>query len=83
MDSTKEINTDGIGLGLHICHMLVTQFNGTVSCSSEVGEGSTFTFTFKLSNSEDQPNIARTINPSMSMSTQQQLTFQLPSLLPD
>lgn len=48
LDATREINTQGIGLGLHICKLLVAQFDGEVSCVSKFGEGSTFTFTFKL-----------------------------------
>jgi K+-sensing histidine kinase KdpD len=26
LDATKELNTNGIGLGLHICEMIVEQF---------------------------------------------------------
>ena len=30
LDATREINTKGIGLGLHICKQIVGQFNGEV-----------------------------------------------------
>ena len=64
LDATREINTQGIGLGLHICKLLVEQFNGSVSCISKYGEGSTFTFTFQLSKTEvNQPFLTRNINP--------------------
>ena len=49
LDTTKEINTKGIGLGLHICKLICEQFDGDCTVESQVGIGSKFTFTFKLS----------------------------------
>lgn len=46
IDTTKEINTKGIGLGLHICKLISEQFGGSVSFESRVGHGSTFMFKF-------------------------------------
>ena len=43
------INTQGIGMGLHITKKLVEHFGGKVQVRSKVGEGSTFEFSFKLS----------------------------------
>ncbi len=33
----------GMGLGLPVCHAIVTAHGGTISATSEVGKGSTFT----------------------------------------
>jgi nitrogen-specific signal transduction histidine kinase len=39
LDATKELNTNGIGLGLHIYKMIVEQFGGMITCKSKWGEG--------------------------------------------
>ena len=44
----KELNSNGIGLGLMISDLIVTKFNGEISLQSEYNKGSTFTFTFKV-----------------------------------
>ena len=43
------MNTDGIGLGLVISENIVNMFEGVIDFQSQPGEGSTFTFSFKLS----------------------------------
>ena len=43
------MNTKGIGLGLVISEQIVNKFDGKISFESVPGEGSTFTYTFKLS----------------------------------
>jgi len=53
LDSTKELNTNGIGLGLHICKMIVEQFGGLITCKSEWGKGASFIFLIALDDSED------------------------------
>ena len=42
------MNTNGIGLGLVISENIVSQFDGIIDFDSIPDEGSTFTFTFKL-----------------------------------
>jgi hypothetical protein len=44
----KQMNTNGVGLGLVISKQIVLQFGGSIKLESEVGVGSKFTFTFKL-----------------------------------
>lgn len=42
------MNVSGIGLGLVISELIVKKFNGDIGFTSKEGEGSCFTFTFKL-----------------------------------
>lgn len=45
---TQQLNTKGIGLGLHICQQIVRQFDGEIICRSQFGQGTTFAFLFML-----------------------------------
>ena len=47
---TNAMNTNGIGLGLVISENIVHKFEGKIYFDSVPEKGSTFTFTFKLSN---------------------------------
>jgi len=53
LDSSKELNTKGIGLGLHISKMICQTFGGDIVVHSEFGKGTTFTFLFALENDEN------------------------------
>jgi len=48
LDTTKEINTKGVGLGLHISRQLISIFEGDIVCKSTWGIGTNFTFVFAL-----------------------------------
>ena len=46
------MNRNGIGLGLVISEMIVTEFEGIIDFDSVPDEGSTFIFTFKLTDAQ-------------------------------
>jgi len=48
LQSTQQMNTQGIGLGLFICKQIVTQFDGDIFVKSQVNKGTRFTYTFLL-----------------------------------
>jgi signal transduction histidine kinase len=53
LDETKELNTGGVGLGLHICKMIVQQFGGDIICKSKFGIGTSFIFLIALNEKLD------------------------------
>ena len=53
VQDTQSLNTNGIGLGLVISKQIVNQFGGEINVKSNLGEGSTFWFTFRLESSEN------------------------------
>lgn len=48
LESSKSLNTKGIGLGLHISKRITRMFNGDITCSSVYGKGSNFIFLVAL-----------------------------------
>jgi signal transduction histidine kinase len=64
LDQTKELNTNGIGLGLHICKKIIEQFGGGITCKSEWGKGTSFIFLIALDEYVDsQQQYFRCRNP--------------------
>ncbi|MFF2177846.1 ATP-binding protein [Lysinibacillus sp. NPDC058147] len=53
VDSTMTSIGGGLGLGLSICHELVSLHGGTMSVSSTIGKGSTFTFSLPIAKSQN------------------------------
>jgi two-component system sensor histidine kinase/response regulator len=53
-DEKRKINMNGIGLGLVISKMIVSQFDGTIDFISKYEKGSSFYFTFKLEHFENK-----------------------------
>ena len=50
-DEKKQINTQGIGLGLVISKLIVTKFQGQIDFISEFKKGSIFFYTFEIERS--------------------------------
>lgn len=64
LETTKELNTKGIGLGLHISKEIVQQFGGDISFVSEWQKGTSFTFVLALDkNISTENQVARYKNP--------------------
>lgn len=65
VDSSDARSYRGAGLGLHIVQRLVHQLGGEIVVTSEVGRGSTFTFTLPMSAERDKAGLlARSPEPT-------------------
>ena len=66
LDTTKELNTKGIGLGLHISKKICQAFDGDIFCESEWEKGTTFTILIALDelNKSKSNTDYRTKNPN-------------------
>ena len=75
-------NKNGVGLGLSICKMLIEQMCGRVDVDSKLGEGTTFTITFKTAcavNANEAPcQVQRMVSsPSQHEDKSETITQQL------
>lgn len=63
LQTNKELNPTGIGLGLHICKKLVKNLEGHIGFTSKYNEGTTFYFTFsnKMNNISMLNNIGQKV----------------------
>ena len=58
-DEGKQINVQGVGLGLVICKLIVNKFDGQIDFISKYKVGSTFFFTFEVDDPELLPPQSR------------------------
>ena len=67
LDASKDLNTKGIGLGLHICKMIATFMGGEIGCKSKLEQGAKFTYSFKLEppSNQQKKGIVRIKNPNL------------------
>jgi signal transduction histidine kinase len=64
LDNTKDLNSKGVGLGLHISQKITQEFGGKIVLESELGQGATFTFVINLDQkSVREVAIKRYMNP--------------------
>ena len=54
LEDSQNLNKNGIGLGLVISDNIVNQYGGKITFESEIEKGSTFSFTIKLPNADDE-----------------------------
>lgn len=62
INETVEVNTRGIGLGLHISRKIVRSLGGDIVCESTWGQGTKFTFVVSLQ-SVDLNNLEEEVDP--------------------
>lgn len=68
LEATKQLNTKGIGLGLHITRKITRMFDGDIVCHSQYGKGTNFIFLMALAadqvdNLHDVTSNNRILNP--------------------
>ena len=62
LNSTKQLNTKGIGLGLHITKKITKMFDGEIICRSQKGDGATFIFIVALGDNESSSQIGDSLH---------------------
>jgi len=64
LEKTHSINVKGVGLGLHICKLILGEFGGEIICKSEWGLGTNFVLLLPLyEKTQNNVEIARVQNP--------------------
>lgn len=69
VQSTEEVNTRGIGLGLVISKKIAECFDGKIGFKSKWQKGSTFGFSMKLDNDLDVSKISKAIKDEKNKKT--------------
>lgn len=59
VESSKSLNKGGMGLGLTISKMILSQMGGTIECSSIEGKGSTFRFSLPVLDDSSPAQVSR------------------------
>ena len=52
--ANEELNTQGIGMGLHVSKRICQELGGDIVCRSQFGKGTSFTFLVCLGSLSDQ-----------------------------
>ena len=58
LEASKKLNTQGIGLGLHISKRITKIFDGEMICVSTYGEGANFIFLVAIQNNIEQNSLS-------------------------
>ena len=66
LENSKDLNSKGVGLGLHISQQITQEFGGKILLDSDIGQGAKFTFLIDLDqkNAGAESEVKRHLNPS-------------------
>jgi signal transduction histidine kinase len=65
LDNTKELNSKGVGLGLHISQKITMEFGGKIIVKSKKGQGANFVYLFDLCEKKSEKlELIRHMNPT-------------------
>lgn len=80
LNSTKQINTKGIGLGLHITKKITKMFDGDIICQSQKGHGATFIFILAMGlEDSNSKNVSEASNRIQNPVKKQYEKIELPN----
>ena len=77
LSSTRQMNTQGVGLGLYICKTISEEFGGKIFVQSQLKRGTRFTFSFLLNEKyeEAENKEADLVRSQVSPSYEQRLSL--------